>query len=94
MDIITFFILLLLVLGVSIILSQPFLEKPQKESLEKTRQVDLCAEYDRLLSSLQELDFDNSLGKIPAEDYEMQRKSLLQAGAEILKQLEEINGGA
>src|SRR5688572_25345930 len=50
----------------------------------------LKAERDRVINSLQELDFDFKLGKIPAEDYPDQRKNLLQKGAEILRQLDEV----
>lgn len=50
----------------------------------------LKAERDRVINSLQELDFDFKLGKVPAEDYPEQRQMLLQKGAEILRQLDEI----
>jgi hypothetical protein len=39
---------------------------------------------------LQELDFDHALGKIPAEDYPLQRSNLLQRGAVILRQLDAL----
>jgi hypothetical protein len=48
----------------------------------------LLAERDRVLSSLQELDFDFKLGKIPEEDYPAQRTSLLQKGADILRKID------
>jgi hypothetical protein len=50
----------------------------------------LLAEYDRLLNAIQELEFDHTLGKIPAEDYPNQRAALLQAGADLLKKLDQI----
>lgn len=50
----------------------------------------LKAERDRVINSLQELDFDFKLGKIPADDYPEQRQTLLQKGAEILRQLDEM----
>ena len=50
----------------------------------------LLAEYDRLLNTLQELEFDHTLGKIPPEDYPPQRVALLNAGAEVLKKLDAI----
>lgn len=53
----------------------------------------LLAERDRILNSLHELDFDNVLGKIPAEDYTPQRAVLLQKGADILRRLEELQVG-
>lgn len=48
----------------------------------------LLAERDRVLSALQELDFDAALGKIPAEDYPLQRAELMLAGADVLRKLD------
>jgi rubrerythrin len=50
----------------------------------------LLAERDRVLMALQELDFDNALDKIPAEDYPQQRARLLQHGANILRQIDAL----
>ena len=52
----------------------------------------LLAERDRVLIALQELDFDHTLGKIPADEYPSQRENLLQSGAGILRQLHEHSG--
>lgn len=51
----------------------------------------LLAERDRVLSSLQELDFDFKLGKIPEEDYPAQRTSLLQKGADVLRKIDSLS---
>jgi hypothetical protein len=50
----------------------------------------LLAERERLFSTLQELDFDHALKKIPDEDYPEQRRELLEAGAKVLRQLEAL----
>jgi rubrerythrin len=50
----------------------------------------LKAERDRVINSLQELDFDFNLGKIPAGEYPDQRAALLQKGANILRKLDEL----
>jgi hypothetical protein len=50
----------------------------------------LMAEYDRAVNTLQELDFDNSLGKVPAEDYPRQRAELLAKGADLLRRLDTL----
>ncbi len=50
----------------------------------------LKAERDRVINSLQELDFDHNLGKVPAEDYPEQRSLLLQKGADVLRKLDEL----
>lgn len=52
----------------------------------------LLAERDRVLNALQEMEFDYTLGKIPAVDYPMQRAELLKAGADVLRQLDELAG--
>jgi rubrerythrin len=50
----------------------------------------LMAERDRVINSLQELDFDFKLGKIPEDDYPIQRASLLQKGADILRKIDTL----
>jgi hypothetical protein len=57
--------------------------------LEHTRS-SLLAEKERAMNSLQELDFDHSLHKIPEELYPEQRAVLMRQAAGILKQLEEM----
>jgi len=52
----------------------------------------LLAERDRILNSLQELDFDHTLGKIPEGVYPSQRKEMLQRGATILQKIDEYHG--
>jgi hypothetical protein len=42
------------------------------------------------LNILKELDFDNSVGKIPAENYSTQRANLVQQGAEILRKIDQL----
>ncbi len=94
---------LLLIIGIALLVgifvSQPFLKIKDTEKLVIERKAasqsdhlrsSLMAERDRILNALQELDFDNALGKIPAEDYPLQRAALLKAGADILRQLDEL----
>jgi hypothetical protein len=50
----------------------------------------LRVERARVIQALQELDFDYSLGKVPAEDYPVQRNALLLHGAEVLQQLDAL----
>jgi len=52
----------------------------------------LLADRDRLLTALEELETDNALDKVQLEDYSTQRKALLQEGAAVLKQLDELEG--
>jgi len=50
----------------------------------------LLAEKERLLNTIQEMDFDHETGKIPDELYTGQRDELVHTAAGILKQLAEL----
>jgi zinc ribbon protein len=83
-----FFSLAVLIL-VGIYLYAPFMERRARRVTEEEHELSaLMAERDRVINSLQELDFDFKLGKIPAEDYPAQRTSLLQKGADILRRID------
>jgi len=99
MDLGSIMLILALALGVGIYISLPLTRHSATEKLvasnKTTDDVDhkrsaLLAERDRVLTALQELDFDQALGKIPAEDYPEQRSELLTSGAAVLRQLDEI----
>lgn len=84
---------ILLTLGVTIIvglyLYAPLLERRAQRVTEEEHELStLMAERDRVVNSLQELDFDHKLGKIPEEDYPTQRANLLQRGADILRRID------
>jgi hypothetical protein len=84
---------ILLTLGVTIIvglyLYAPLLERRAQRVTEEEHELStLMAERDRVVNSLQELDFDHKLGKIPEEDYPAQRANLLQRGADILRKID------
>jgi hypothetical protein len=85
-----FFTLAILIL-VAIYLYAPFMERRARRVTEEEHELSaLMAERDRVINSLQELDFDFKLGKIPEEDYPAQRSSLLQKGADILRRIDSI----
>lgn len=57
---------------------------------------ELLAERERILESLEELDLDNAMGKVPENLYPVQREILLKRGADVLRLLDEhssANGG-
>jgi len=90
---------ILLTLGVIILvglyLYAPFLErKSRRITLEEHELSSLLAERDRTINSLQELDFDFKLGKIPEGEYPAQRAELLQKGADILRQIDSFSSQA
>jgi len=77
---------------VGLYLYAPFLERQARRVTEEEHELSaLLAERDRAINSLQELDFDFKLGKIPEEDYPVQRAALLQKGADILRKLDSFS---
>src|SRR5512138_1842425 len=84
---------------VGIYVSQPFFRReagPLKskrlqanDEMERQRSA-LLAERDRILTSLQDLEFDHTLGKVPEEDYPAQRLVFMEEGAEVLRQLDAL----
>jgi len=102
MDLGSIMLILALALGVGIYISLPLTRHPASEKLvagQKSatdtdhQRSSLLAERDRVLTALQELDFDNALGKIPAEDYPVQRLVLMTSGADVLRQLDQLEPG-
>jgi hypothetical protein len=92
MDIGSIFLILALLILVGLFISRPLFErKAIAVSPEEHEFSFLMAERDRILTALQELDFDHTLGKIPEADYPAQRASLLQRGADILRQLDKYD---
>ncbi len=76
MDIGSLFLILTIVLLVGLYVGKPFMERRSDNVSEKERRLSgLMAERDRILDTLQELDFDHAMGKIPAEDYPTQARS-------------------
>lgn len=99
MDLGSVLLILALALLVGMFLTQPFMRIKETEKLIQERKTSqekdhlrsaLLAEQERVLSALQELEFDYALGKIPAEDYPHERTALLKHGADILRQLDAL----
>jgi len=85
-----FFTLAVLIL-VAIYLYAPFMERRARRVTEEEHELSaLMAERDRVINSLQEIDFDFNLGKVPEEDYPTQRANLLQKGAELLRKIDAL----
>lgn len=91
MDLGAFFLLFLVFVVVVLFIAWPFVKQLRVNEESGYEFSSLLAERDRVLNAIQELDFDNSLGKIPADEYPVQRASLLQRGAEILRQLDALS---
>ena len=104
MDLGSIFIILGLAVLVAFFVIRPFFEISDKKQLipitlpvmreeEQLRSV-LLAERDRSLRALQELEFDQALGKIPAEDYPDQRNYLKLKAADSIRQLDQLMGNS
>ena len=92
MDLGAILLLLALLLGVGFFLVAPLLRGATPPALDESPEVSaLLAERDRVINSLQELDFDFKLGKVPEDAYPEQRTSLVQRGATILQRLDELS---
>jgi hypothetical protein len=91
MEPIAIFLLLIILALILLFVTRPFFEQ-RRTSFEQEGQElsSLLAERERLLTTLQELDFDQALEKIPAEDYPAQRNTLLKKGADVLRQLDAL----
>ncbi|MCC6147735.1 MAG: zinc ribbon domain-containing protein [Anaerolineaceae bacterium] len=100
MDIGSILLILALAILVSLFISRPLFAGRSEDTPLEVRQAAaamehersaLLAEQERVLNALQELDFDNTLGKIPTEDYSTQRTAHLQNGVAILQRLDALN---
>jgi hypothetical protein len=83
-------LLVILIVLVVLFVVQPLTGRPRPKAEDSQVLSTLLAERDRILNLLKELDFDASLGKIPAETYPAQRLSLVQQGAEILRKIDQL----
>jgi hypothetical protein len=102
MDVGAIFLILALSMVVVAFVARPFFPRAvRNHSPEKGpatvkaehEQSALLAQRDRLISALQELDFDYALGKIPGEDYTERRNALRTEAAQVLRKLDEITPG-
>jgi len=90
MDIGAILLLLAVCLLSALFIARPFLERRRMTtvSIEEQEVSSLMAERDRLITALQELDFDHALGKIPSDDYPGMRADLLQHASDVLRRLD------
>jgi rubrerythrin len=91
MQIVSIFFTLGILIFVGVFLYMPFLERRARRVTEDEHETStLLAERERIVNSLQELESDYQLGKVPEEDYPTQRANFLQRGADILRKLDEL----
>jgi len=91
MELTAILVSLVLLILVAVYLYAPFMQGRARRVTEEEHELSaLLAERDRVINSLQELDFDYKLGKIPEGDYPAQRASLLQTGANVLRKIDNL----
>jgi len=91
MQIVSIFFTLGILIFVGVFLYMPFLERRARRVTEDEHETStLLAERERIVNSLQELESDYQLGKVPEEDYPTQRANFLQRGADVLRKLDEL----
>lgn len=96
MEIGAILLLLAVLIGVGFYLAAPLMmnRRSRRVAEESRESSSLLAERDRIVTLLQELDFDFKLGKIPEEDYPVQRTELLKKGSDVLKKLDAIKAAS
>ena len=84
-------IFLAMLLLVALFISRPLFEnRSVSVTLAEHQYSALLAERDRILDAIRELDMDNAMGKISEDVYTGQRTVLLQQGADVLRQMDEL----
>jgi hypothetical protein len=95
MDIGSIFLILALLIPIILFVVRPIIDHNMVHVSEPGLGLStLLAERDHIVANIQELDDDYRLGKIPAEDYPPQRLTLLQNGAEILREIDAFQASA
>lgn len=95
MDIGSIFLILALLFPVVIFIIRPILERNWSPAPHAIQDLSLLlAERDQVVATIQELDDDYSLGKVPVDDYPTQRFALLQHGAELLRKIDGLQAPA
>jgi hypothetical protein len=89
MDIGSIFLILALLIPVMIFISRPLLETSTTRLSPSEQDIStLLARRDQAIAAIQDLDDDYNLGKIPEDIYPDQRKTLLENGANILREID------
>lgn len=91
MDTGSLFLVLGLFLLVTLYISRPFFVRLSRSVSKEEHQVSVyLADKERLINAIKELDFDQVLGKIPADEYPIQRNALMLKAAEVMRQIDAL----
>ena len=85
-------IILAVFLLTALFLSRPFWEETTEVARENDDYLsDLMEKRERLLTAIEELDFDHQLGKVSENAYRYRRRRLVESGADVLKELDQYS---
>lgn len=77
---------------VAAFLGRPLVEQRGLQVTEEDKEFSsLLAQRDRVLSALEELEMDRAMSKIDQDDFDRRRSELVHEGAEVLRQLDQLN---
>lgn len=90
-------VITLLILGVSIAyLAVPFFRRTitlKDAALQQQKEHEtLLVSYERILTTIRDIDEDYQLGKLPQDAYSELREKWAERGASVLESLEKLNG--
>ena len=89
MDLGSFLIMTGLGLLVVAFLARPLVDRRVADATADDHQLSaLQAERDKILTMLREIDMDQAMGKIGAEDFQVQRAALMAHGSVVLRELD------
>lgn len=93
MSIGSFILALAFIVAVGMIIAWPLITNAKEEKIKidgGAKQLSpLQQQYDAIVMSLRDLDFDFQTGKLLEADYQLQRERLVQLGADLLRELDE-----
>jgi len=93
MDLGSFLIMTGLGLLVVAFLARPLVDKRVSGAKADDHQLSaLQAERDKVLTMLREIDMDQAMGKIGADDFQVQRAMLMTHGSAVLRELDALGG--
>jgi uncharacterized protein involved in exopolysaccharide biosynthesis len=93
MDLGSLFVILAVFAVAAAFIARPLVERHGSDISSDERRISaLKAERDQVLDSILEAEMDQVMGKLSPEDFQSQRTALVGRGAQLLKELAELEG--
>jgi hypothetical protein len=95
MDLGSLLIMVGLIVLVVAFLARPLVEKRASAVTAGEHQLSaLQAERDKVLTMIREIEMDHAMGKIGADDFQMQRATLVARGSSVLREIDRLGAAA